>query len=256
MRSRLGAEGDADRDFLLTIDRAREQQVGDIGARDQEHERDGARQHQQRRPDVLHELILRRASPARGRSCWTRETPPRAAARSVSISTRACSSVTPGFSRAIGKMPGCQPRSSGSVAAHGPNGDVDVRGLKELEARRAGRRPPCRAGCRAAASRPIGVAAGKSPLREARTEDRHALGAGPILAVGEVAPSFDGYAEQRQQCGGDHLCRDPFGIARARHGHARGAKRRHSGERLRPSCASRDSCSASPTGSRTGASAR
>ena len=32
-----------------------------------------------------------------------------------------------------GRMPGCQPRSSGSVAAHGPNGHVDVSRLEQLE---------------------------------------------------------------------------------------------------------------------------
>ena len=56
-----GAERDAHRDFLLAADRAREQQVGDIGARDQQHQRDGAEQHQQRGPDVLHQLVLRAA---------------------------------------------------------------------------------------------------------------------------------------------------------------------------------------------------
>jgi hypothetical protein len=40
----------------------------------------------------------------------------------VLISARAWSSVTLAFNRATGKMPGCHPRSSGSVAAHGPSG--------------------------------------------------------------------------------------------------------------------------------------
>ena len=40
----------------------------------------------------------------------------------ASISSRASSSDTPRLTRAIGKIPGCQPRSSGSVAAQGPNG--------------------------------------------------------------------------------------------------------------------------------------
>ena len=39
-----------------------------------------------------------------------------------SISVRACSRVTPGLSRPMTMMPGCQLRSSGSVAAHGANG--------------------------------------------------------------------------------------------------------------------------------------
>ena len=38
------------------------------------------------------------------------------------MSARAFSIGTPSFSRASGKIPGCQPRSSGSVAAHGPSG--------------------------------------------------------------------------------------------------------------------------------------
>ncbi len=54
-----GADRQPDGHFLLPADRAREQQVGHIGARDQQHQRHGAEQHQQRRANVLHDLILR-----------------------------------------------------------------------------------------------------------------------------------------------------------------------------------------------------
>ena len=47
MRAAAGAERDAHRDFLLASDRARQQQVGDVRAGDEQHEGDGAEQHQQ-----------------------------------------------------------------------------------------------------------------------------------------------------------------------------------------------------------------
>ena len=103
-------------------DGARQQQVGDVGARDQEHE-------QRPRPSSIRSA---------GRTFWTscscaRLTSARTsvfesgiplrAARKSRPSPRAPARCdTPSFNRAIGRMPGCQPRSSGSVAAHGPSG--------------------------------------------------------------------------------------------------------------------------------------
>ena len=46
------ADGRADRDLALAARRAHEQQVGDVRARDQQDEADGAEQDPERRPDV------------------------------------------------------------------------------------------------------------------------------------------------------------------------------------------------------------
>ena len=57
----------------------------------------------------------------------------------TSISARACSIGTPGARRATGKIPGCQPRSSGSAAAQGPKGTYTSAGWKS--SKRRGRTP-------------------------------------------------------------------------------------------------------------------
>ncbi len=226
------AKSDADGDFLLTIDGAHEQQVCDIRAPDQEHERDGPRQQSKCRAHILYELILRPrhqrpAVPVRlgelrlELSCDGVHLHPRLLERHAGLQPR--DGEDAGMPATILRQRG-RPRTES---------DIDVRRLKELESR--GQDADHRV-------RPVveqerstdRIAARKSPLREARAQNRQVFSARPILAVGEVAASFDGYAKQRQQCGGDHLRRDPLGIARARHRHARGAKRRHSGERLRP----------------------
>ena len=51
-RAAAGAERRADGDLLLALERARQQQVGDVRADDQQHEHDGAEQHEQRRPQL------------------------------------------------------------------------------------------------------------------------------------------------------------------------------------------------------------
>ena len=54
------AEDDADRQLLLPRLRSREQQVGHVGARDEQHRADGEQQHHQRRPHVAEHLGRRR----------------------------------------------------------------------------------------------------------------------------------------------------------------------------------------------------
>jgi hypothetical protein len=55
-----GAERRANRDFLPARQRTREQEIGDVGARDEQHESDGANQHDERAPDVADDLFLQR----------------------------------------------------------------------------------------------------------------------------------------------------------------------------------------------------
>ena len=54
----IGAERAAHRDLALPALRSREHQVGEVRARDQQDERHRAEQHEQRRPDVLHDLLV------------------------------------------------------------------------------------------------------------------------------------------------------------------------------------------------------
>ena len=54
------AQRRADRELFLTSEGAREQQVGDVGAGDQQDEADGAEQHQQRTADVADDLLVQR----------------------------------------------------------------------------------------------------------------------------------------------------------------------------------------------------
>ena len=94
-----GAERGADRDFLLPSGGAREQQVCDVRARNQQHERHRSEQHEHRPPHVSDDrsssgttLIVNvrsRLSLSRMRAAMTL------------TSDCACSTVTPGLKRAI-----------------------------------------------------------------------------------------------------------------------------------------------------------
>ena len=53
-----GAERRPDGDFLAAHRRAHQQQVGDVGARDQDHDGDGREERQQRRPDARDDAFL------------------------------------------------------------------------------------------------------------------------------------------------------------------------------------------------------
>ena len=51
------AERGADRDLLLTAARPRQQQVGDVRARNEQHETHGAQQHEQRALNIADDLL-------------------------------------------------------------------------------------------------------------------------------------------------------------------------------------------------------
>ena len=58
-RAKRGADGD----LALALRRARQQQAGDVRARDQQHETDGAEQHQERGADAADDLVAQRLQP-------------------------------------------------------------------------------------------------------------------------------------------------------------------------------------------------
>ena len=58
--SAAGAERAPHRHLLAPAERARQQQVGDVGAGDQQHERDGAEQDGERAPHFADHLFLQR----------------------------------------------------------------------------------------------------------------------------------------------------------------------------------------------------
>ena len=64
-RARAGAERGSDRQLALTRRRAGQEQVGDVGAGDEEHERDRPGEHEQRRAHVAGQLFAKRHDPRR-----------------------------------------------------------------------------------------------------------------------------------------------------------------------------------------------
>ena len=69
-RAAAGAEREADRHFLLPRRAARQQQVRDVGAGDQQHEPDHAHQHQNRRRELLAQIRLAPSGRDAGTDAW------------------------------------------------------------------------------------------------------------------------------------------------------------------------------------------
>ena len=59
-RARAGAEREADGELTAACRPARQEQVGNVGARDQQHERDRAQQRKQARLDVANDPLVQR----------------------------------------------------------------------------------------------------------------------------------------------------------------------------------------------------
>ena len=78
------AERRAHRDLLAAPERPREDEVGDVGAGDQQHEADRAEQHEQRRPHVADEVLVERDDRGAPALVVLRDTAPRAGPRSRS----------------------------------------------------------------------------------------------------------------------------------------------------------------------------
>ena len=95
-----GAERGADRDLLAAAERAREQQVADVGAGDQQHEADGGEQHHQRRADVADDVVLQRTSASRPSRRWPAGYACSSRFAITSSCDRASSARMPGFRRA------------------------------------------------------------------------------------------------------------------------------------------------------------
>ena len=104
----FGAEREADRQLLLPRLGAHQEQVGDVRARDQQHEADRAEQNPQHRADVADHINSsgRTSDPNRASSNIFCVKPGGSGKRSVSdgsnrsTSALACAMVTPGLSRA------------------------------------------------------------------------------------------------------------------------------------------------------------
>ncbi len=99
-RAAAGAERGADRHLLAAAEGAREQQVADVGAGDQQHQADGGEQHHERRADVADDVLLQRAPASRPSRRSPPDTPAPAAWRSPPARDRASSAPTPGCRRA------------------------------------------------------------------------------------------------------------------------------------------------------------
>ena len=117
-----GAERRADRELPLPRLGARQQQVGEIGAGDEQHEPDRALQHPQRRADAADEVVLQPVEPQPMSLRVGRVRRRSAAATCASIdsrSARACASVTPSLSRPTRyrKWPPRPPGFAGSIVS-------------------------------------------------------------------------------------------------------------------------------------------
>ena len=77
----IGADRPAQREFAAARFGARQQQAGHARAGDHQHERDGAEQQRDGRPDLCRTLRWQAATLRRRASRWCRDTPARAAAR-------------------------------------------------------------------------------------------------------------------------------------------------------------------------------
>ena len=70
---RLAPSADAQRDFPLAIDRAGQQQLADVDARDQQHDADRRQQQKERGPRRPDDRFLRRLGPERASACATND---------------------------------------------------------------------------------------------------------------------------------------------------------------------------------------
>jgi hypothetical protein len=121
-----GAEGGANGDFLPPAGSARQQQVGDVGAGDPEQQRDRPQQHQQRLPDVAHQLVLERKQ----------RRPPAAIERRIGLLQLATNgSQLPAGRRQRGSPP--QSRDPGQIprATRTGVGGIQNQGKKNLHSR-------------------------------------------------------------------------------------------------------------------------
>ena len=122
----------ANRKFPLTRFGTREQQVREVRARDEQHERDGALQHPDGLLHLAHHVVLQRIDPVVdassdwGHGDWRSELGQRPS--SVSRSARACSIVTPGLRRPTRyrKWPPRLPGFAGSMRQRPPQLDLLV----------------------------------------------------------------------------------------------------------------------------------
>ncbi len=98
MRARPAPSADADGELPLAPRCAHQQQVGDVGAGDQQHQAHRAQQHQQRRAHIAHNRIAQRLH---GESFLRAHRLGKLAAKlrkASFICALACCTVTPGFS--------------------------------------------------------------------------------------------------------------------------------------------------------------
>ena len=113
-----GAERGANGDLLAAHRCAHQQQIGDVGAGDQDDDADGGEQRQQRRADAGDHAVVQADDLGRLVRAGVRDTAPPAARRSSSSRRRPAATVTPGFSRAITPRK-CPPRVGLAGSASG-----------------------------------------------------------------------------------------------------------------------------------------
>ena len=211
--------------LLLPAHGAREQQIGDVRARNQQHERHRAQQHEQRRPDVLHEHVLQRRHARADAAielrilglellrdaCPSRRAPARSRRRRATAPPAGC----PDASR---DRRAASPPTAPSARRHRP--------AETARSRPAARRRRCRAACRAECCVRARRARRRSAASTGCGSGSTTPGApGLIVGCGEHAAERQLDAEQRQQRRRHHPRRQPLGLADAGQRHLQRAKR-------------------------------
>ncbi len=227
-----GSDRGADGHLLLAAYSPRQQQVGHVGAGDEQHQRDRAQQEEQRRSHVLHHLILQRRHHGAHVAIRFRELLLECERDALQLGTRR-------LQRHVGTEARDRkdPRVPAAILRQGrrprAEGHIEVGGLEQLEA------------CRQHADDGVGLVVEQQALAQRATlriatprkpirEQHDALGAGFVIAFVKAPPFGRGDTEDRQQRRADHLGRDTFGLAAAADGQAGRAHGADAGERLTP----------------------
>ena len=228
-----GAEGDADRELAGPAARAREEEVGHVGAGDEEDERDRAEEDEEERPHVsdhrVGERHQARAGALVGVGIGEGETARDAVEVGLRLRDRHAGSQPPDAVDAEAGAAVLQER-----VLPLPDRHVDVAALEvphdEVEARRQDADDgEVLAVEEEAAADDVGIAA-ELALPEAGADQDHRRRARPVLVGGEVAPEHRLDAEHAEEVRRDELALEALRLADAGQAEALHARHRHRGE--------------------------
>ena len=225
-----GAHRGADGHLLLAAHGPRQQQVGHVGAGDEQHQRDRAQQQEQRRPHVLHHLILERRHHGAHVAIRFGELLLECERDALQLGTRRLQRHV-GSEARDRKDPRVPAAILGQCRHPRAEGHVEVGGLEQFEARRQHADDGVRLVVEQQALSQRAALRIATPRKSIR-EQHHAFGAWLVIALVEAPPLGRSHTEHGQKRGADHLGRDAFRLAAAADGQAGRAHGADAGERL------------------------